>query len=359
MSYYELTLENILRYLQSRRLISNSNVEVAIIESGNMNRLFRINTNARQYICKQALPYIRCLGKSFPLTETRIDYETAFYKVLDQHASDFLPKIYDADNDNMKTIIMEDLQPACTLREGMMQNMIYRDMSEAISSFIVKMYHSPLNEKTSIYFANNPLINITEKYCFEYPFQNGSKRFSTKFYVELDYLKNLFLQKKMCLLHGDLHTGSIMSDGASYYVIDPEFAMIGPISFDIGNYFAHLLFMSIAKEKESLLDEILKAWAQLKDQLPLNTTTLLQETLGFMGIEILRRTLGPAPVAEMKCLPKKEKLQKEVICLRMGTTLVEERQHFKTMDKAIEALCLIAVYASRPNGLRSARTVSV
>jgi 5-methylthioribose kinase len=36
------------------------------------------------------------------------------------------------------------------------------------------------------------------------------------------------------LIHGDLHTGSIMCTTDSTYVIDPEFAFYGPMGFDIG-----------------------------------------------------------------------------------------------------------------------------
>ncbi len=49
------------------------------------------------------------------------------------------------------------------------------------------------------------------------------------------------------MLHGDLHTGSVMLTPDETRIIDPEFAFMGPMGFDIGavianfliNYFSH------------------------------------------------------------------------------------------------------------------------
>ena len=47
------------------------------------------------------------------------------------------------------------------------------------------------------------------------------------------------------LIHGDLHTGSIMVNQDETKVIDPEFAFYGPMGFDVGlllaNFFLGLL----------------------------------------------------------------------------------------------------------------------
>ena len=42
-------------------------------------------------------------------------------------------------------------------------------------------------------------------------------------------LKSLFLSSTQSLLHGDLHTGSVMAKEGSTVVIDPEFAFYGMI----------------------------------------------------------------------------------------------------------------------------------
>ena len=50
------------------------------------------------------------------------------------------------------------------------------------------------------------------------------------------------------LLHGDLHTGSIMAEAGKTMVIDPEFAFYGPMGFDIGALLANLLLAYFASD---------------------------------------------------------------------------------------------------------------
>ncbi len=50
-----------------------------------------------------------------------------------------------------------------------------------------------------------------------------------------------FLASSQALIHGDLHTGSVMVTESDTRVIDPEFAVYGPIGFDLGAFLANLL----------------------------------------------------------------------------------------------------------------------
>ncbi len=51
------------------------------------------------------------------------------------------------------------------------------------------------------------------------------------------------------LLHGDLHIGSIMANEEETCVIDPEFALFGPIGFDVGAYIGNLFLAYYAHMK--------------------------------------------------------------------------------------------------------------
>ena len=56
-----------------------------------------------------------------------------------------------------------------------------------------------------------------------------------------------FMTRAEALIHGDLHTGSVMvrgdgdPGGASTKAFDSEFAFYGPVGFDIGQLWANLL----------------------------------------------------------------------------------------------------------------------
>lgn len=55
-----------------------------------------------------------------------------------------------------------------------------------------------------------------------------------------------FITQAEALLHGDLHTGSVMVTQDTAYVIDAEFAVYGPIAFDVGKFLANLLLALFA-----------------------------------------------------------------------------------------------------------------
>src|SRR6202040_1278499 len=50
-----------------------------------------------------------------------------------------------------------------------------------------------------------------------------------------------FLAQNQALVHGDLHSGSVIVTENDSRVIDPEFAFYGPIGFDLGAFFGNLL----------------------------------------------------------------------------------------------------------------------
>ncbi len=60
-------------------------------------------------------------------------------------------------------------------------------------------------------------------------------------------LKWAFLTRGEALLHGDLHTGSVMVTETDTRVIDPEFAFFGPIGFDVGAVLANLMLSYLAQ----------------------------------------------------------------------------------------------------------------
>jgi 5-methylthioribose kinase len=57
----------------------------------------------------------------------------------------------------------------------------------------------------------------------------------------------LFLFSAQALLHGDLHSGSLMATPESMFVIDAEFAFYGPMGFDVGLLLGNLLLAAFAQ----------------------------------------------------------------------------------------------------------------
>ena len=56
------------------------------------------------------------------------------------------------------------------------------------------------------------------------------------------------MTEAQALIHGDLHTGSIMASEQETFVIDPEFAFVGPMGFDLGAIIGNLLMSYFSHE---------------------------------------------------------------------------------------------------------------
>src|SRR3954466_9023808 len=104
-------------------------------------------------------------------------------------------------------------------------------------------------------FADNvELCDITENLVFSDPYFDAPMNRHTSpeldglvaelrrdrdLKVEAQRLKHRFAACGETLLHGDLHTGSVMVTDDDTRVIDPEFAFYGPIAFDVGMLLAN------------------------------------------------------------------------------------------------------------------------
>ena len=108
----------------------------------------------------------------------------------------------------------------------------------------------------SKFISNTELCKITEDLIFTDPYSVNKNNRWTKPYlskmkdkiegdeklkIAISRLKLKFMKNTDALLHGDLHTGSIMVTKKDTKVIDPEFAFFGPMGFDIGALIANLL----------------------------------------------------------------------------------------------------------------------
>lgn len=67
--------------------------------------------------------------------------------------------------------------------------------------------------------------------------------------LAISELRHKFITSKEALIHGDLHTGSIMATEGSTKVIDPEFSFYGPIGFDNGAFIANILLSYFSKDQ--------------------------------------------------------------------------------------------------------------
>lgn len=383
--YEVLTEAGAISYAKKLRLFSeNAELSCREIGDGNLNYVFHIKeTNGdKGLIIKQAVPYAKVVGESWPLTLKRALIEANALQKQAEFAPGLVPTVYAIDED-LAVTVMEDLSHLKIVREGLIQLESYPNLSVHIGNYLAQtLFHTsdfalhPFEKKQLVAdFSNPELCKITEDLIFSDPFFN---RDSNDYEIELSdeveaiwnnsvlklevaKLKNSFMTETEALLHGDLHTGSIFASDTETKVIDPEFAFYGPIGFDIGLFLANLIVQTITRENEDrvpILKHIEQTWEVFSSKFVHLWNTkgidcykdtegfkeyylekVFRDTLGFAGCELIRRTIGLAHVKDLDSIEEDAKrIEFKKQTLHIGQQLILKRTEITSIQAVIELL---------------------
>lgn len=394
LSKYLLSIPDIKTYFESDELLIDE------IGDGNLNFVYLVTSaedENRQLIVKQAVPYLRCVGESYPLSKDRMLYEI---RSLEKFAelSCHIPKIYYSDEE-MSLIIMEYLGEHIIMRQGMIEGIEYPHFAAHISSYMAhtlfktsSLYLSSAEKRllSEQFIGNAELCKLTEDFVFTAPFMEDETnaklpeisdehiRLSQDedLKVKILQLKYKFMTQNDALVHGDLHTGSIMLNPKETYVIDSEFAFMGPMGFDIGALIANLVMSWVShslqdrdRDYTAWIEETLReVWEMFKreflllwDETPQSALLtpsfadrsilsayqegfmkrLLQDSIGFAGCKIIRRQFGIAGVEDIRGIEDdamREEANRLAICI--GERFVKKYQEIESIDEIFEMISL-------------------
>jgi 5-methylthioribose kinase len=287
-----------------------------------------------------------------------MNYEIRALNTFYERSPDFIPKIYYA-NENMSLVVMQFLSEHIILRYGMMESIVYPKMADAVSTYLANalFYTSSLylesTQKRALmdqFNSNTELCKLTEDFVFTSAYMEDETNDNDNIkdnpqaaalFADMPFkqkvlaLKYKFMTQADALLHGDLHTGSLMVNQEETFIIDPEFAFVGPFGFDIGalianyvNMYIHHTVVTQNTEYQtwllSIIDETLNGFESKFLALWDNTPTaalqvsgslgpetlnaykqnfmqqILRDTVGFAGCKMARRVFGVAGVAEIR-----------------------------------------------------------
>jgi 5-methylthioribose kinase len=374
------------------------------VGDGNLNLVFKVRGPEGGMAVKQALPYVRLVGESWPLPLSRAHYEHMALSEAARLAPGLVPRIYRYDPE-LALIVMELLEPHVIMRRGMIAGTVYPRFAEDISTFMARTLYftsdlalSAPEKKAMIaaFAGNTALCKITEDLIFTEPYMvAANNRWTTPYLdriaeefredgdlkVAISALKLKFLAAPEAMIHGDLHTGSVMLTETDTRVIDPEFAFMGPMGFDIGaiianfllNYFSQAGHEERPGAREDYRDWVLataeETWTRFREKflalwrdhptgdayppalfegtrgrMILETARqahmdrLFEDTLGFAAAKMIRRILGLAHNIDFEWI-KDDALRAccEYRALRLARDLMVNTRRYRTIEAVTNA----------------------
>ena len=402
MEYKKLDTSSVIEYLLDVKdvvdFFDKDEIYAEEIGDGNLNFVYIVKSKkepTKALIVKQAVPYLRCVGEEFPLSRERMTYEIRALQKFYQIFPSFVPKIYHS-NEDMSLVVMQFLDNHVIMRKGLMESEKYKNFSEHISTYMAAtlFYTSSLSLNSSDkrklidkFNGNTELCKLTEDLVFSFAFMQHDTNdnenvkdnpYAKKLFNDMEFkrkvleLKYKFMNQNDALLHGDLHTGSIMINADETYIIDPEFAFVGPFGFDVGallanlvnNYIYHTVvtknddfkewLLSVIKDVlEKFSEKFLKFWSEYSDSallvdgylddLSLSVykdefvKNILRDSVGFAGCKMARRVYGVAGVEEIRGLKDPIlRTEAELMALSIAREFVIGHSNIDKIDEILE-----------------------
>lgn len=338
------------------------------VGDGNLNLVFVVAGPDGGVVVKQALPYVRLVGESWPLPLERSWFEYNALIEHGRHAPRLTPRIHHFDRDQAM-IVMEYLSAHVIMRKGLIAGVEYPRFAADIAEFLGEtLFHTSVlagsaadhKRRVELFAPNVAMCRITEDLVFTDPYReaplnrwNRPHLDAAKRAFEADGAlkaaaqarKYQFLTAAQALIHGDLHTGSIMLNAGDTRVIDPEFAFVGPIGFDVGAVIGNLLLAYCAQAgheaapgardgyRDWILATVAAVWNGFHERFVASwraatagdafvaglvvspqdaaavdavrarfMRTLFEDSLGFAGLKMIRRVLGLAHVEDLESI---------------------------------------------------------
>ncbi len=137
--YHALSEAQAIEYARSIPDLFSKNSELVCREigDGNLNLVFHISEPAsgKSIILKQALPYAKVVGESWPLTLDRARIESEALIIQGKLCPDLVPHVYAYEPDLALTV-MQDLSDHVIMRKGLMDGNRYPLFAGHIATFL-------------------------------------------------------------------------------------------------------------------------------------------------------------------------------------------------------------------------------
>lgn len=351
------------------------------VSDGNVNMVYIVYgaSEDQSMILKQSLPYVRVVP-SMPLGVKRIYYEHEALLRFHELSPKSVPKVLGFDP-TYACLFVEHLKLYRVLRGALIncqKDWDLRKVARVVAEVTFKTCdlcarYEDKQDLVQLFAGNSEMCRLTVEAIFTCPYSKDPVMANNWTSPQLDdlvhqlqadeeLLKGVWtLRERFCtysqaLIHGDLHTGSllVLLESAAHghsldtRLFDLEFAMYGPIGFDLGVMVANLIMSHLSGGgaeinfvadfwlafKERFLDmwqgvcsESGEAQREFDMMNESYLTNIFCDTIGYAGCEMIRRCIGVAHVEDVLGIePPDRRAEVEEKILTLGRDMIVRRE---------------------------------
>jgi 5-methylthioribose kinase len=330
------------------------------------------------------------------------------------------PEFYHYDSEQF-VLVMEKLEPHIILRRALISGVHYPKAATDVAEYVAQAaFHTsdlaaPFERKfadVALFAKNLALQRISLDLVFTDPYVEVWRNkvtapleaWASALCADIDVktavarLRLAYLTKAQSLIHGDLHSGSVMVTQDDTRVIDGEFSWFGPSGFDVGNFLAHYVMAWFAKGqqagepvdraayRERIEADIAAFWftfekrfleiwdaseaagdglppshfhdaagrARLKSLQYEYVADVFRDALGFLAVKIIRRIIGYAQIADFLVIADvARRAEAQAGALAFARSLLLRPEHARDIADVIAALARFEAAGLDPRPTRS------
>jgi 5-methylthioribose kinase len=281
---------------------------------GNINWVRRVRSLARErsFIVKQARPALEKFPE-YRVSTHRIVCEARWYESVAPFDRDAIcPRVLHFDA--LRTaLVLEDLGAAETLGSLLARGGDATRAASMLGAFLARVHAGTRDAALASRFENQEMRRLHGEHIFVLPFGPNDfplsptlRRRAQALIAEPELMQRIaaaydrYQTSARSLVHADVQPSNVLIAASGPKLLDAEIAHMGDPAFDVGQLAGHFHLHAIARgANPDFIMEVFELWTAYAEAFGEARDAQIDQVFIYAGIEMLRRTLGAARVAEV------------------------------------------------------------
>jgi 5-methylthioribose kinase len=263
-------------------------------------------------VVKQARPALERFPE-YRVSTRRIEFEARWYRTVARFDREGVcPRVHHFDAER-KALVLEDLAGAERLGDLLARGGDAAPAAASLGRFLGAVHAGTRDPALADLFANHEMRALHGEHIYALPFQPNDfplspavRRRGEQIAGEPELLARIaaayhrYRRLSLALVHADVQPSNVLLVAGAPRLIDAEIAHLGDPAFDLGQLAGHLWLRALARGDARAAAPALSAlWSAYTASAGPALAFGFSDALVHAGVEMLRRTLGAARIAEV------------------------------------------------------------